>query len=276
MRKRSAQALDAPAGVKFAELYTPSHMENVELRRGRETHGRIGGQTLEGKSTTKPSSSSPSPLPLASASAASSPSIVASPPTDLFGITSSISAVSLPPPLFQLSSSSETVQNSLPDKIQQDLEEITAFIKMKGYTGISHVHETMHKYPYKGSSVLQQEQRDDWVDGMPKLLTAIRMSTKRQEPCVRKAFHESILSYSTDLLKVELDAFLLHKDNRKQTGNIRNKAPSTPAFLRMPAADITPEFLDSNVLGECEKVFSGSHDDWEGVGLILPATDPVS
>jgi hypothetical protein len=72
-------------------------------------------------------------------------------------------------------------------------------------------------------------------------------------------FHESILSYATDLLKVELDAFLLHKDNRTQTNNIRNKAPSTPAFLRMPAADITPKFLESNVLGECEKGFSGSH-----------------
>ncbi|OXV12170.1 hypothetical protein Egran_00069 [Elaphomyces granulatus] len=126
----------------------------------------------------------------------------------------------------------------------------------------------MHKYPFKGSSVLQQEQRDDWMDGMPKLLTAIRMSTKRQEPCVRRAFHESILSYSTDLLKIELDAFLPHKDNRTQTGNIRNKAPSTPAFLRMVAADITPTFLDRNVLGECEKVFSGSHDDWEGVPLL--------
>lgn len=81
-RKRSAQTLHAPS---FAELYTPSHMENVELRKGRESHGRIGGQTLEAKSTTKLPPSSPSPLPLASASAASSPSIVASYPTDLFG-----------------------------------------------------------------------------------------------------------------------------------------------------------------------------------------------
>jgi hypothetical protein len=76
----------------------------------------------------------------------------------------------------------------LPDKIQQDLEEITAFIKMKGFTSISHVHQTLHKYPYQGSSVLLQEQRDDWVDGMPKLLRAIQTSRKRQEPCVRKAF----------------------------------------------------------------------------------------
>jgi hypothetical protein len=272
MRKRSAQTLYSPSGVTFTDLYTPANMENVELRRGVGTHGRINGHTLQKLPPSSPS------IPLAPASAASSPSMLASsPPTDLFGFASSVPAVSLPPPLFQLTPSTEpTVHNSLPDKIQQDLEEITAFIKMKGYTGISHVHETMHKYPFKGSSVLQQEQRDDWMDGMPKLLTAIRMSTKRQEPCVRRAFHESILSYSTDLLKIELDAFLLHKDNRTQTGNIRNKAPSTPAFLRMAAADITPTFLDSNVLGECEKVFSGSHDDWEGVSLVVPATDSVS
>jgi hypothetical protein len=37
---------------------------------------------------------------------------------------------------------------------------------MKGFTSISHVHQTLHKYPYQGSSVLPQEQRDDWVDGM--------------------------------------------------------------------------------------------------------------
>jgi hypothetical protein len=63
-------------------------------------------------------------------------------------------------------------------------------------------------------------------------------------------FHESILSYAADLLKVELDTFLLklhkvisvpqtsgvwgteiiHKGNRTQIDNIRNN------FLRMPAA----------------------------------------
>jgi hypothetical protein len=160
--------------------------------------------------------------------------------------------------------------------MQQDLEEITAFVKMKGFTSISHVHQTLHEYPYEGSSLLRQEQRADWVDGMPQLLRAIQVSKKRQEPCVRKVFHDSILSYAADLLKVELDAFLLHKDNRTQRDNIRNKAPSTPAFLRMSAADITPKFLESNVLGECEKVFSGSHDNWEGVSSVVPATDLVS
>ena len=45
-------------------------------------------------------------------------------------------------------------------------------------------------------------------------------------------FHESILSYAADLLKVELDTFLLelHKGNRTHIDNIRNN------FLRMPAA----------------------------------------
>jgi len=38
------------------------------------------------------------------------------------------------------------------------------------------------EYPYQESSVLLQEQRDDWVDGMPKLLRAIQTSRKRQEP----------------------------------------------------------------------------------------------
>jgi hypothetical protein len=273
-RKRSAQTLHAPSGVIFAELYTPAKMENVELRQGIGTHGRINGQTLHSGKSTKPSPSSPS----LSTSAASRPSIVASSPTaDLFAFTSSIPAVSLPPPLFQPNPSPQpTAHNSLPDKMQQDLEEITAFVKMKGFTSISHVHQTLHEYPYEESSVLRQEQRDDWVDGMPQLLRAIQVSKKRQEPCVRKVFHDSILSYAADLLKVELDAFLLHKDNRTQTNNIRNKAPSTPAFLRMPAADITPKFLESNVLGECEKVFSGSHDNWEGVSSVVPATDLVS
>lgn len=245
-RKRSVQTSHATSGVIFEKLYTPAHMENVELQRKRGTYGRVDGHTLDGHtlrdSSPKLSPSSPCPT-----SASSLP----------------------PPPFFQLSPHQPTDHNSSLDKIQRDLEEIVAFIKIKGFTSISHVHQTMHKYPYNGSSVLQQEQRDDWMDGMPELLRIIQMSTKRQEPYVREAFHHSILKYATDLLKVELDAFLLHKDNRTQTCKVRSKAPSTPAFLRMAAADITPKFLDSNVLGECEKVFSGFHDDWKGVSSVV-------
>jgi len=242
------------SGVIFEEPYTPTYMENIELCRGKGTHGRMSGQTMTShERSPKLSPSSPSPLPLASTSAAPAPEVF------------------LPPPLVQLDSSPKPMgDNASQDKIQRDLEEISAFIKSKGFTSISHVHQIVHKYNYQGSSVLQQEQMDDWMDGMPKLLKAIQMSTKRQEPYVRKAFHRSILTYATDLLKVELDAFLLCKDNRMQASNIRSKTPSTPAFLRMAAVDITPDFLDSNVLGECEKVFSGSHSDWKGVSSASP------
>jgi hypothetical protein len=82
---------------------------------------------------------------------------------------------------------------------------------------------------------------------------------RRATPRSRRWF-PGIADDAADLLKVDPDAFLFHKDSRTQKDNIRNKEPSTPAFLRMPAAS-SRYYSKSNVLGECGKALLGSHDD---------------
>jgi len=152
-----------------------------------------------------------------------------------------------------------------PETMEEVLVEIIDFVRERGFKSIAHVHQSLHTFSSKWASGSRcyAEVETDWNHGLPELLKEIgpRRKVKGLKEVVE--FDHAVIDVASEVLAKETRSFTSVKDVRQSVYGVKPKAPSQKSFLHMTGAEITDDFVRSDVLGECCEVFKSS----AGVGL---------